>query len=81
MLWEWLKYNYLEYLIEKVIEGYLLKYSTLSSELFDKKICQLKKTQIDSLKTILPFKIKLNLQGYSIPPPPPPPLINDSIKK
>lgn len=59
----------IEKTFENIIDGYLLNYSTLSLKLFSKDVCDLSKSQIDSLKVLLPFKLSLGM-GSSIPPPP-----------
>ena len=54
-----------------IIDGYLLNYEELSQKSFSKNICDLTESQVDSLKNILPLKIRLGM-GRSIVPPPPP---------
>jgi len=64
----------IEKTFENIIDGYLMNYSDISQKLFSKNICDLSKNQVDSLKTKLPFKIRLGMGRQMIPPPPPPPI-------
>ncbi len=55
-----------------IIDGYLMNYSEISQKFYSKNICDLTENQVDSLKTELPFKIRLGMGRQIIPPPPPP---------
>ncbi|WP_298518192.1 hypothetical protein [uncultured Kordia sp.] len=55
-------------------DGYLLVYENLAQELFSKKICELKTSEIDTLKKRLPFTVELDLKRTILLPPPPPPI-------
>lgn len=54
-----------------IIDGYLLNYEELSLKSFSKNICDLTESQVDSLKNILPFNVRLGMGRLIIPPPPP----------
>lgn len=66
--------------IEKVLlnieKGYMIAYNSLSNSMFRKTICELNKSQFDSLENILPFNILIYL-----PKPPPKPIEFNNQKK
>jgi len=59
----------------KLIEnGYLLAYDSLSRVLFNKNVHNLTIIELDSIKSILPFKIQIGGLVSSLPPTPPAPI-------
>lgn len=55
---------------ENIIDGFLFKYEELSKSRYAKEICDLTNSEIDSLKSIFPIRIKLVIiKGSSVPPP------------
>ncbi|MCT4582192.1 MAG: hypothetical protein N4A35_12340 [Flavobacteriales bacterium] len=57
--------------LNKIENGYLLVYDSLSRKSFNKQLHNLNINELDSLQSILPFKINVGGIYYSIPPPPP----------
>ena len=59
----------IEKTLMNIIDGYMLNYEEVSQRTFLKGICELSESQVDSLKNILPFKVRSGM-GRFIPPPP-----------
>ncbi|MEZ4804724.1 MAG: hypothetical protein R2852_04370 [Bacteroidia bacterium] len=59
----------IEKVFSNIIDGYLLKYEKLAKVSFSKNICNISKSQVDSLKSILPFKVRLGIKRIIKLPP------------
>lgn len=61
--------------LNKIENGYLLVYDSLSRQYFNQQLSNLDRNELDSLKNSLPFKIQIG--AINVPLPPPPPFSND----
>jgi hypothetical protein len=59
--------------LSQIDNGYLLIYDSLSRKIFNNTLHNLKKSELDSLTKVLPYKVQIGRVASPLPPPPPPP--------